>query len=241
MDGAIGYMKKFLVIVILFTGLMLVSVAYSGRVYRFYIKFYYNIFYSEDEIVKKGWELYDGGRYNELHDFIEPILEVYVWNNDIKKIAGLNFIKLGEPLKGADLYASSFENGNGESGELIKVLRILFRNGDYGEIVYFYDRNILRNNVNVAFYYGASLYYQGRSGESLESLAYARENGFIGEEIDYYTGLAYEKEGRLKEAAYMLQKAYNSNRYNKDIKSALIRVYRQKGDFEMAEMVIRKK
>lgn len=233
-------MKK-LFIFVLFGALMFVSVKYSGTVYRFYIKTYYNHFYTEDELVKKGWALYDDGKHEKLRDYVEPLLDIYVWNNELKRIAGLNYIKLGEPVKGAEIFASSFENGGGETADLMKILKILYQSGNYGEVVFFYDKNLMRTNVNTAFYYGASLYHIGRNREAFSSLMFARENGFIGDQIDYYTGLVLENEGKLKEAADMLRSAYNTNSYDKEIKKALIRVYSKSGDYEMAELLLRKR
>lgn len=233
-------MKKLLIIIV-FGALMFISVRYSGIVYRFYIKTYYSYFYTEDELVKKGWALYDDAEYKKLHDFVEPLLEIYVSNNEFKQIAGLNYIKLGEPVKGAELFASSFENGGGETADIIKILKILFQSGNYGEVVFFYDKNIMRVNVNAAFYYGASLYHLGRNRESLISLLSARNNGFIGEEIDYYTGLALENDGKLKEAAEMFEAAYNADKFNKEYKKSLIGIYRKNGEFEKAEYILRRK
>lgn len=233
-------MKK-LLIFILFGILMFVSIRYSGLVNRFYLQTYYEFLYSEDDIVKKSWKLYDDGKHEKLRDFIEPVLDIYVLNNELKRIAGLNYIKLGESVRGAELFASSFENGGGESGDLMKVMKILFQSGNYGEVVFFYDRNILRTNVNTAFYYGASLYQIGRNEEALKSLIVAKDNGYIGDEIDYYTGLVLEKDGRLSDAVKMYRSAYETNRYNKEIKKALIRAYKKSGNFEMAEIILRKK
>ncbi len=233
-------MKKILLI-ILFGALIFVSVRYSTAVNRFYLTSYYNYFYTEKDLVKKGWALYDDGKYKKLHDFLEPLLDIYVANNELKQIAGLNYIKLGEPVKGAELFASSFENGVSETADLVKIIKILFQSGNYGDVVFFYDRNLMRTNVNTAFYYGASLYHVGRNKESLRSLMSARENGFIGEEIDYYTGVALEGEGRLKEASEMLRASYEADRYNKENKKALIRVYRKNGEFEKAEYILRRR
>ncbi len=232
-------MKKLLILLI-FIPLMYVSYRYSGMVNRFYLKGYYNLFYTEDEIVQKSWELYDDGKYEKLESFLNPLLNIYISNNEIKRIAGLNYVKLNDPIRGAELFASSFENGGGESADIIKIIKILFQAGHYGEVVFFYDKNLMRTNVNAAFYYGVSLYHIGRYDESLKSLVYAAENGFIGEEIDYYTGINLEKLGRLTEALAMLKSAHEKNMRNKDIKIALIRVYRKTGDFEMAESLLRK-
>jgi len=233
-------MKKLLIIIV-FGSIIFISVRYSGIVYRFYIKTYYSYFYTEEELVKKGWALYDAAEYRKLQDFVEPLLAIYVSNNEFKQIAGLNYIKLGEPVKGAELFASAFENGGGETAEIIKILKILFQNGNYGEVVSFYDKNIMRTNVNAAFYYGASLFHLGRNKESLNSLLSARNNGFIGEEIDYYTGLVFENENKLKEAAEMFEAAYNYDKFNKENKKSLIRIYKKIGEFEKAEYILRKK
>ena len=231
-------MKKFLILV-LFALLMFVSYRYSGIVHRFYLKSYYNYMYTEDELVKKAWTMYDDGEYRKLEGFLEPLLDIYIWNNELKRVAGLNYIKLDEPVKGAELFASSFENGAGESADLMKVLKILFQDGSYGEVISFYDRNIMRGNANCAFYYGASLYNLSRFEEARRNLDFARAGGFIGDEIDYYTGVNYEELGDMQNAALFLRSAYDMNRQNRDAKSALIRVYRKTGEFEKAEVLLR--
>lgn len=218
---------------------MFVSIRHSDTVYRFYIKTYYNFFYTEEELVKKGWMLYDDNKHEKLQYYLEPLLDIYVLNNELKQIAALNYIKLGDPVKGAELFAASFENGGGETSDLGKIIKILFQSGNYGEVIFFYDKKIMRENVNTSFYYGASLYIVGRNKESLDSLLYARKSGFIGDEIDYYTGLALEREGRFTDAAEMLKSSYEVNRYNSEVKKALIRVYRKTGEFDKAEYILR--
>ncbi|HRX46148.1 MAG TPA: hypothetical protein P5120_01400 [Spirochaetota bacterium] len=233
-------MKK-IILIILFSAIMFVSVRYSGIVYRFYLKTYYNYFYTEEELVKKGWALYDDGEYEKLHDYLTPVLDIYITNTEFKQIAGLNYIKMGEPVKGAEYFAASFENGGSETADIIKIIKILFKNENYGEVVFFYDRKLMLENVNTAFYYGASLYHVGRNKEAFMSLMSARKNGFIGEEIDYYTGLALEGEGRLKEASDMLFASYKADSYNIETRKALIRVYRKNSEFEKAEYILRRR
>ncbi|HPD79368.1 MAG TPA: hypothetical protein PLH88_13210, partial [Spirochaetota bacterium] len=185
-------MKKFLLIVII-VAIIAFSYKESFLVHRFYVKSFYTIFYTEEGVVQKAWELYNKGEYRRLEKFLDRVTEVYLTNNELKKIAGLNYIKLGQKEKGAELIASSMENGSIQLDELMKILESLFENKYYGEIIYFYDKNILRNNANCAFYYGASLYHSNRYSEAIQTLNFSRANGYRGDRIDFYSGITLEK------------------------------------------------
>jgi len=237
---AVFVMKKFLVTICCALFIFL-SYKYNVQFYKFYIKTYYTKFYSEDEIVKKAWDLYYDAKYKELKKFLDRAMSAYLLNNELKMIAGLNYIKLGDASRGAEIFASSFENGIKENNEIPKIIKILFQDKYYDEILYFYDKNIMRNNVNCAFYYGASLYQKNRYKEAMDILLYAKKNGFIGDEIDYYTGITFEALGNLKDAETLLESAYESNKYNKEIKASLLRVYRKNKNFEKAETLLRRR
>jgi tetratricopeptide (TPR) repeat protein len=233
-------MKKFLLIVII-VAIIAFSYKESFLVHRFYVKSFYTIFYTEEGVVQKAWELYNKGEYRRLEKFLDRVTEVYLTNNELKKIAGLNYIKLGQKEKGAELIASSMENGSIQLDELMKILESLFENKYYGEIIYFYDKNILRNNANCAFYYGASLYHSNRYSEAIQTLNFSRANGYRGDRIDFYSGITPEKMGKFDEAEKLLLSAYNANPYDRDIKKALVDLYRKTKQFDKAEYLLRKK
>jgi len=133
------------------------------------------------------------------------------------------------------------ENGSIQLDELMKILESLFENKYYGEIIYFYDKNILRNNANCAFYYGASLYHSNRYSEAIQTLNFSRANGYRGDRIDFYSGITLEKMGKFDEAEKLLLSAYNANPYDRDIKKALVDLYRKTKQFDKAEYLLRKK
>jgi tetratricopeptide (TPR) repeat protein len=203
---------------------------------------YYEFTGENIKYMGKAKELYSSGQHEELQKYLEPLLTVYSYDYELKQIAGLNYIKLGHELEGAELFASSINNGGITEGrELVHVVRILFRNDHFGDIRSFYDKGVMISDVNMSFYYGASLYHEGRNREALERLRYAYKNGFTGFEIDYYIGLVLENMEKLSEAAVFMEKAYYANRRHRDIKISLIRIYRKAGRMEEAEVIFRRK
>jgi tetratricopeptide (TPR) repeat protein len=95
------------------------------------------------------------------------------------------------------------------------------------------------NNVNTAFYYGVSLYKKGRYDESYKSLIYAKNNTFMLPELYFYIGLNLDKKGKTGESLSYIKTAFESDRFNKDYKKALIDLYRKSGLFKEAEILVR--
>lgn len=211
------------------------------NLYRFYMGKYFEFTGENKVYMDKSMKLYSEGKHKELDEYIEPLINVYPGNYKLKQIAGLNYIKLGREIEGAELFASSLEGGLVEGKELVLVARILFRNDHFGDMISFYDRGLMINDVNMAFYYGASLYQGGRWKEALERLNYAYKAGYSGYEIDYYMGLSMEESGDLSKAAFYMERAYNANRREKNIKLALLGIYRKAGHLKEAEVLFRAK
>ena len=202
---------------------------------------YYLLSGDNVKYMEKAKELYANEQYQDLEEYLEPFLTVYKDDYRLKQIAGLNYIKLGRELEGAELFASSLNGVIPQGREVVHVVRILFRNDHFGDIRLFYDRGVMISDVNMSFYYGASLYHGKRNSEALEKLMYAYNNGFTGFEIYYYLGLVLENAGKLPEAASFMEKAYYAERRNTDVKISLIRIYRKAGRQEDAEVIFRKK
>lgn len=211
------------------------------NLYRFYMGSYFKITGENKVYMDKSRKLYSEGKHEELNEYIETLMSVYPGNYKLKQIAGLNYIKLGKEIEGAELFASSVDAGVSEGRELVQVVRILFRNDHFGDIRSFYDNGLMVNDVNMAFYYGASLYQGERCREALERLNYAYKGGFTGYEINYYLGLCHEESADLAKAAFFMERAYNEKRKDKDIKFSLIRIYRKAGRLKEAEVLFRTK
>jgi len=230
---------------IIFLVILLITAGYSyynhENLYRFYMKKYYEISGKSDDYLAKSKKLYLDRKYEELNEFIEILMFINPDDYKLKQIAGLNYIKLGREIEGAELFASALQGGVDDGREIPHVVRILFRNDHFGEVVSFYDRGIMINDVNMSFYYGASLYHAGRYKESIERLKHAQFNGYTGYEISYYMALNMEQGGNLSSAASYMESAYSQNRRDKEIKLSLIRIYRKSGRLEEAEVLFRRR
>jgi len=211
------------------------------NLYRFYMGKYFKLTGETNVYMDKSKKLYSEGKHEELNEYIETLITVYPENYKLKQIAGLNYIKLGKEIKGAELFVSSLEGGVIEGRDLALVVRILFRNDHFGDVISFYDKGLMSGDVNMAFYYGASLYQGGRYKEAFERLNYAHKAGYTGYEINYYMGLCLEESGDLSRAVFFMERAYNENRRDRDIKLSLIRIYRKAGRLKDAEVLFRTK
>lgn len=234
-------MKKFILIIAIFSATVFVSYKYSARVHIYYLKLYYEKMYTEGELYSKALQMYDQKRYEELKDYINPLIIIYPDNNNFKKIAAFNFLRLGNALEGAELLAGIPVNSLEESRTLEEVLKNLYSGKLYGDLLYFYDKGIMHNNVNTAFYYGVSLYHKGRYDESYKLLIYVKSNTFMLPELSYYLGLNLDKKGKLQESLTYIKSAYESDRFNKIYKKALVDSYRKSGFFKDAEVLLRGK
>lgn len=209
------------------------------NLYRFYMEKYFEFIGENSVYMDKSIKLYSENKHEELNEYIETLLIIYPDNYKLKQIAGLNYIKLGKEIEGAELFALSLMGGIEEGREVVQVVRILFRNDHFGDIISFYDNGLMINNVNMSFYYGASLYQGGRYREAFERLDYAYKNGFAGSEINYYIALCLEESGDLLKAISFMERAYNEKRRDRDIKLSLIRIYRKAGHLQKAEVLFR--
>ena len=232
-------MKKFMLIVLIASATIFISFKYSARVYINYLKIYYNKMYTENELLIKAADLYDKKKYGKLEDFLNPIMIIYPDNNEFKKMAAFNYLQLGDAVRSAEIFTGMADNSIEESHTLEEILKTLYYNGNYGDLLYFYDKKIMLKNVNTAFYYGVSLYKKGRFDESYKCLMHAKNNTFMLPELSFYIGLNLDKKGKTKESLSYIKSAYESDRLNKIYKKALIDIYRKLGFFNEAEILVR--
>ncbi|PKL18678.1 MAG: hypothetical protein CVV49_04450 [Spirochaetae bacterium HGW-Spirochaetae-5] len=232
-------MKKFIVIILLFSVTGFVSFKYSERVYINYLRIYYNKFYKGKDLADKARKMYDEKNYIGTEKFLEPLLIIYPENIDFKKIAAFNYLQQGNTLKGAEIFAGIPVESMEDNRILEEMLKNLYNDGHYGDLIFFYEKGIMLKNVNTALYYGVSLYKKGRYDESLAMLNYVKNHTFMLPELSFYLGLNLEKKGKLQEAAGYIKYAYESDRYNQIYKKALIDSYRKSGSYKEAEILLR--
>ena len=232
-------MKKFMMMLIVISLTVYISYKHSNRVYTYYLKMYYSRMYTENELLIKSTGLYDDKKYKKLENLLNSLMMIYPDNNDFKKLAAYNYMQMGDAVKGAELFTGVADNSIEESHSLEEILKSLYYNGDYGDLLYFYDKKIMRNNVNTAFYYGVSLYNKGRYDESYQSLIYSKNNTFMLPELYFYIGLNLVKKGKVEDALGFIKTAYEADRANQAYKKELIDVYRKAGFFKEAEVLLR--
>lgn len=235
-------MKKFLLFVIFITCSFVLPFYYHTEIYRFYLKFYYSHRYQGNEYMDKARKLYDDGQYARLLEFSEPLLFVYMDNGELKRLSGMAMIRQGDELKGAELYTSGMENGKFNEFEAAKVIKILYYGEAYGDVLYYYDSRILRNNMDISYYYGVSLFRAGRIDEAYEMFMTAKRSGYSDTQMLYYhIGLVLEKKKKYVESAEFLEQAYSSGPADNDLVNALVRVYSTLGKYDRAEALLRRK
>lgn len=232
-------MKKFMFVLLIAAGTVYVSYKYSTRVYTWYIKIYYDKMYTQSELLVKAADMYDKKEYRELEGFLDTVMHIYPENNELKKIAVKNYLQLGDPVKSAAIYTVIADSSIEENHTFEEVLKNLYSNGNYGDLLYFYDRKILLNNVNTAFYYGVALYKKGRYDESYKSLLFSKSNTFMLPELSFYLGLNLDKKGETGEAMKYIKTAFESDKSNREYKKALIDIYRKLGYYKEAEILLR--
>lgn len=232
-------MKKFILILLLFSVTGFVSFKYSERVYSNYLRMYYNKFYTEKDLAAKARKMYNEKNYNDTENFLKPLLNIYPENIDFKKVAAFNYFQKGDTLKAAEIFAGIPVNSMEESRILEEMMKKLYYDEHYGDLIFFYDKGLMLNNVNVSFYYGVSLYKKGRYDESLTMLTYVKQNTFMLPELSFYLGLILEKKGKQQESVGYIKYAFESDRNNQIYKKALIESYRKSGLYKEAEILLR--
>ncbi len=186
--------------------------------------------------------LYKEGDYRKIVEKYRFNEENYGKSNDINHIVLLSLIKLNKLQDAATLLVTLSEKNktkNLDFSGLLPLVQFLYKEGNYGDLVYLYDRGFGSSHVNFEFYYGAALYRMGRLGDSEKMLNHAFENGYIGVEINYYIALLLEKRGKLNRAIFFMNRARVYDTKNRDILLNLVRLYRKKGDYKQAESFLR--
>ncbi len=220
-----------------------ISYFFSREIYFFYIETYYLTIKKEtpDSSAKRAWQLYRDKNYSELKDYLNIILYLFPDSREIKRIAGLYHIEVGNSEKGARLILSILSEKDPDRRSLAKSIEILFQNELYVDVIEELSRFHIGDDLELTFIKGVSLYKLERYRDALRYLLASRKLGNNSFEIYYYLGLTYEKLRRYKDSIKSLLRAGELNSVNRDVIGALIRLYQKSGQYNMAERLLRRR
>ena len=195
--------------------------------------------YTEHTLLDKAQKMYDSKMYEELNEFINPLLLIYPNNDEFKRIGALNYIRLSDVLKSAELLAQIEDESVKNRPIYEEIIKNLYDNGYYNDVVYFYTQKIMLENVNTAFYYGVSLYKKDRYDESYKMLMYAKSKTFSLPELNFYIGLNFEKKENISEAIKYVKAASDSAISNSEYKKKLAELYGKNKMYKEAGVLLK--
>jgi tetratricopeptide (TPR) repeat protein len=234
-------LKNYLIFIIL-VGAVVLSYFYSGDVYSYYMRYYYEKIrgQSTEQQLQKAREMYDNHDYEKLRDELKTLTMVYPDNRELKKLEGLTLIKLGEPGKGAELILAASDGERMPEKLLEETVSALFEKKMYRDIIINFKKNSPGGNPNLLFRYGVSLYETGDYERAVGCLKRALNGGKTDYEIYHYLGLAFEKSGDTRASLPYLEHARNMNADDPDVGLSLANAYRKLGRYNEAAKIMRK-
>jgi len=232
--------KKYL-IPILILGAAALSYFYSGDVYAWYMRTYYEKIRGQsiEQQLHKARELYQNHEYEKLRDQLARLTMVYPENSELKKLEGLTLIKLGRLREGAELILSASEGERIPEKLLETTVNALYEEKMYRDILIVFKKNNPGGNSNLNFWYGVSLYETGGYARSVVYLKRALDRGKTGYEIHHYIGMALEKSGDTRASLPYLERARSLNMDDPDVGFSLANAYRKLGRFNDAAKIMR--
>jgi len=226
-------MKRLIIIIVLAVAAVASSLMFSEGIYRFYMKNYYNISGKDKKkMVAQAYKMFEAKKYKKLEKFIFPLMIVY---NDveIKRLAGMNYIKLGDRKRGADLITQTLESSPGEIKYVRIALEILYEERFYGDIVGIVEDNKLYSDLKILHYYARSLYKLKRYKKAIKVLHRVKIRGNF-KDVNFYLGRSYEELKDYSKAAIYLYGALKENPDDMMARNSLIRVYSRLGKYKEA-------
>lgn len=232
-------MKKLIIIMIL-AGSAAYSYFHSEEVYHYYLTTYYFKVkkHTRESLMKEADILYKENKYHDLEDYLEKLMVVYPDDFELRKAAAMNYMKLEQRDRAADMILSIKEK-TGIPDEMFEgTVESLYDRGFYKEIA-----DIMRHrgsdNPNILFYYGISLYSLGDNNRSIQTLKQAINNGKTDFLPYYHVGLAYERMKQYPDALHYYREAWTRKYRDNDVNRSLVRVYRVMGKYDEASKMLR--
>jgi len=237
--------KNFVLLLLISTAAL--SFFYSREIYRFHLQAYYR-YYKKlryDDMLSRARELYKHEKFRELDEYLKTMTRVFDESQEVRRLQGMNLMKLGDERRGIDLVVSTINWEKIEPAFLGRITELMFGYKLYQDIVSVIDKNGHGEDYSILLYYGVSLVKTGKSRASLDYLLKARKLGeysFIPDrqfDLYYYLGSAYENTGNLDSSLVFYNSAWALNPRDPELKKALLRIYRKKGMYKEAEKLIR--
>ena len=232
-------MKKLLFFIFILSITVFISYKYSRTVYITYLKIYYDNMYTEQALQDKFQKMYDNKMYEELEGLIYYPLIIYPQNDEFKRIAAMNYLKLNDVLKSGMIFVQIEDESIKHSPLFEEILKNLYNNGYHSDVLSFYSRNIMLDNANISFYYGVSLYKKDRYDESYKMLMNAKNHNPASPELNFYIGLNLEKMGDNSGAIKYVKAAFDSDMSNNEYRKKLADLYRKNNMFKEADIISR--
>jgi tetratricopeptide (TPR) repeat protein len=232
---------KSYLIPIMILGAAALSYFYSGDVYAWYMRTYYEKLRGQsiEQQLHTVQELYDNHEYKKLRDQLTTLTMVYPEDRELKKLEGLTLIKLGEQRKGAELILSASEGGRMPEKLLEATVNALFEEKMYRDILMVFKKNNPGGNPNLLFWYGASLCETGGYARAVAYLKRALDRGRTDFETYHYVGMALEKSGDPRSSLPYLEHARSLNVEDPDVGFSLANAYRKLGRYNDAAKIMR--
>jgi tetratricopeptide (TPR) repeat protein len=227
---------------ILIAGAGAFSYFYSQEVYSWYLRTYYEKIrgLSVERQIRKAEKMYGDHEYEELRDYLKPLIMAYPENRELKKLDGLSLIKLGGLREGAEMILTATEGGRMPEKLLLETTSALFEKKMYRDITNLFKKNTAGGNPGLLYMHGVSLYETGHYPQSIASLKRALESGKTGFETNRYIGLAYDKTGDTRASLPYLKRAHELNDEDPGAALSLANAYRKLGRYNDAERIMRK-
>jgi tetratricopeptide (TPR) repeat protein len=231
-------MKKFIVLLLL-AGTAGFSYFYSGQVYHYFLSNYYFKYKKETRtsLFSRAENMLKEKKYLSLEKYLHDLEVLYPDDADVQKLEAINLMKSGKKIEGAELILSIRDKTGIPSAMLEDTVEVLFNQEFYTDIIDVMKTNE-SNNPNVLYYYGVSLFMQGKPARALPVLKRAVVNGRTDYRSYLYIGLALERMKENKESLRYLKEAWQLKYKDPDVNRALVRVYHALGKYNDAAKIL---
>ncbi|MDR3237963.1 MAG: tetratricopeptide repeat protein [Spirochaetia bacterium] len=228
--------KRFIKLLFLLAACTFIAVSYyySERFYHFYRNVYYKDIrhFTADDIDAKARALLKDGKKDECMRFLDDMLFVFFNDIDVLKTSGRLYMQMGEKEKGASVFIEAIGSSSASYDELNLIVPELLRDGYFGDI-----RALLAGkslNSRMRGFYGIALYHTGHYNEAVLELGSAIHESAGSGALYYCLARSHERLGDTRQALGYMEKAYAANPKDKNIREALLNLYRKNRMFDKA-------
>ncbi|MBP7737279.1 MAG: tetratricopeptide repeat protein [Spirochaetes bacterium] len=233
--------KKYLIFLII-VGAGVYSYFNSQEVYSYYMKIYYEKFrgLTIEQQITKAEELYTNKEYEKLEKYLKDLMMAYPENSDLRRLKGLNLIKLGRRSNGAEAILDTSDEEPIPEKILEETVLTLFEQGQYRDIERIFHKRKPGTNPNLLFCYGVALFETGNHEKASEYLKKAIKEGRTDYSAYLYAGKALEKKGDTRGSLPYLEQAHDMKEEDTDTARALANAYRRLGRYDDSARILRK-